>query len=234
MMRARLSIRLPMCSLTGSPVRWLAAPSRAEVLEAVGVLLAFVAFGLAWAGLEGGLDPRPARAGPPWDAARHSPYPLRPMGTPDADPAIGLWLVDGFNVLHAGVLGGRDRSQWWTEPRRAELITLVERFEDPKVEIRVVFDGPRPVDGVRPLEPGPAGSASRVLPVFAPSADEWLVAAVRADPAPERITVVTADRKLAGRVRHRGAAIVSPWSFLARCRGGCDRPDPGRPPQQPL
>ena len=41
---------------------------------------------------------------------------------------------------------------------------------------------------------------------------------------PGGITVVTADRPLAGRSRHHGADIVSPGEFIARCLA---RPDPG-------
>jgi hypothetical protein len=54
--------------------------------------------------------------------------------------------------------------------------------------------------------------------VFAPSADDWLVDRVRRDAAPERLVVVTADRSLAGRVRHHGARVMSPGEFLGRCR----------------
>ena len=61
--------------------------------------------------------------------------------------------------------------------------------------------------------------ASRVRRFFAPSADDWLVAQVRASPAPDCLAVVTADRAVAGRARHRGAQVVSPRAFLARCRG---------------
>jgi hypothetical protein len=38
---------------------------------------------------------------------------------------------------------------------------------------------------------------------------------------PERVPVVTADRQLAGRARHRGAEVVSPLRFLARCEPPC-------------
>jgi rRNA-processing protein FCF1 len=53
--------------------------------------------------------------------------------------------------------------------------------------------------------------------VFAPSADDWLLQAVRDAEEPSALVVVTADRQLADRIRHRGARIVSPRTFLARC-----------------
>ena len=136
--------------------------------------------------------------------------PPRPQLTPARTPS--LWLVDGFNVLHAGVLHGRDRAQWWTEPRREQLVAIAARFDDAEAEIWIVFDGSGPE---APAEP----PASRVRQVFAPSADDWLVAKVRASETPACLAVVTADRAVAGRARHRGAQVVSPRSFLARCQG---------------
>jgi len=127
----------------------------------------------------------------------------------DAPPA--LWLVDGFNVLHASLLGGRDRAEWWTEARRQEVLELVGSLESAGGEVWVVFDGPRPA-------PERDGEASGVKQVFAPSADEWLLRRVRDSQEPERVAVVTGDRRLAGRARHRGALVVSPGDFLARCR----------------
>jgi predicted RNA-binding protein with PIN domain len=127
------------------------------------------------------------------------------------------WLVDGFNVLHAGVLRGNDRRGWWREEARARLLARVAGFEDAAADVWVVFDGP-----------GPGGEAERASErprvVFAPSADEWLLGAVREAPEPARIVVVTADRQLADRARHRGARVVSPRAFLARCPSDAERP----------
>jgi hypothetical protein len=120
------------------------------------------------------------------------------------------WLVDGFNVLHAGVLRGNDRRGWWREEMRARLLARVAAFDDAAAELWVVFDGP-----------GPGGEAERACErprvVFAPSADDWLLGAVRDTADPASIVVVTADRQLADRARHRGARVVSPRAFLARC-----------------
>jgi hypothetical protein len=167
-------------------------------LEAAGVLAGFLAFGLAWAALE----PRAARSAPAYSRAAMDE---------GAELAAGrVWLIDGFNVLHAGVLRGRDRARWWAQERRDQLLARAAGFDDPDSELWVVFDGPRP-----PEAPAATG---RVRPVFAASADDWLVARVRESPRPERLAVVTADRQLAARVRHRGARVVSPSAFLARCR----------------
>jgi hypothetical protein len=127
----------------------------------------------------------------------------------DARDEPSIWLLDGFNVLHAGPLGGRDRSEWWTAPRRDELLEIAARFDDPAAEVWVVFDGPR--------EAVTRDEADGPHPVFAPSADAWLLERVRAADDPGRIAVVTADRKVADRARHRGARVYSPNDFLARC-----------------
>jgi predicted RNA-binding protein with PIN domain len=126
------------------------------------------------------------------------------------------WLVDGFNVLHAGVLRGNDRRGWWREEARARLLARVAAFEDAAAELWVVFDGPGPG-----AEAERASERPRV--VFAPSADEWLLGAVRETDEPASVVVVTADRQLADRARHRGARVVSPRTFLARCAGAAER-----------
>ena len=74
---------------------------------------------------------------------------------------------------------------------------------------RVVFDGPRPAPEAE------AGAGPRV--VFAPDADAWLLARVGEAEDPSRLQVVTADRRLAARARHRGANVVAPNAFLRRC-----------------
>ena len=158
-------------------------PFLAGALQSAAITAAFVAFGLAWAGavsLYNGLVTESER------------------------PAI--WLVDGFNVLHAGILEGKERGEWWRESSRARLLELAGAFDDPEAEVWVVFDGPRP----RPESP--AGSRLRV--VFAPSADEWLLSQLSSAPDASRFGVVTGDRR-ASRVRR---CCWSALPRLPRCR----------------
>jgi hypothetical protein len=164
-------------------------------LESLLVVAGFAGFGLLWAGVER-------------RDAELSDYLRAPMES--APPSPSLWLVDGFNVLHAGVLKGRDRAEWWTQRRREQLVALAERFDDAAAEIWIVFDGQGP-EAPADAPPG------RVRRVFAPSADDWLLAQVRASEAPGCLAIVTADRAVADRARHRGAQVVPPRSFLARC-----------------
>lgn len=195
-------------------------------LETLAIIGCYTASGLAWAAIEGNLgsDPRRARdasaariyAGVVSDESSSCPRAAAAIATTagsiSATPAPTrpcVWLVDGFNVLHAGLLGGRDRANWWTESKRRELLDRVDHFEDTGAELWIVFDG-------RHKAPEPHQAVSPRC-VFAPSADAWLVERVREAADPTQMAVVTADRQLAGRARSRGAQVVSPRDFLARC-----------------
>jgi hypothetical protein len=167
------------------------------VLETLAVLGGFVAFGL---GCSLAIE---------WATGIGPPYPSGMVDREPTEPSI--WLLDGFNVLHAGPLGGRDRSEWWTATHRDELLAIAARFDDREAEVWVVFDGPRPTT----LEPGPDTPGPRE--VFAPSADDWLLDRVRQADDPAAIAVVTADRSVAARARHRGAHVFAPRDFLERC-----------------
>jgi hypothetical protein len=170
------------------------------VFEAAGIVALFIAGGLSLAAVFGG-GALPAAA--PSTYLSPAVEPQRPAAAPR------VWLVDGYNVLNVGLLAGRARGGWWTGPFRDELLGRVEAFEEEAAEIWVVFDGAQPPDSER---------AGRVRSVFAPSADEWLLARIR-ERDPAQLALVTADRRLAARARHRGVEVVAPAAFLARCPG---------------
>lgn len=176
------------------------------VLEALLLPLAFTALGLGWWGAVLG-----AQGEPP------TYPPVLMESTPTADAEATVWLVDGFNVVQVGLLGGQDRSQWWSGERRAQLLARAADFQPAGSSVQVVFDGGSPVQ--------PSDSTGRAEVVFAPSADEWIVAQVRSAGDPSGLMVVTADRRLAGRVRHFGARVASPAEFLARCTVFSNRGD---------
>jgi predicted RNA-binding protein with PIN domain len=178
--------------------------------EALAVIAAFVIGGLGLAALERAA--RPDRHPYPSPAMAVTPEnPCEGAGAASDPAAPAVWLVDGFNVLCAGVLRGRERSGFWSEASRQKLLARVARFADPRARIIVVFDGEGPAPEPRAGEPES---------VFASSADEWIVARLR-EPGAGRVAVVTADRQLAGRARHRGAEVVPPLRFLARCEPPC-------------
>jgi hypothetical protein len=127
-------------------------PFLAGALQSVGITSAFVAFGLASAGF-------------------FSLYNGRV--TESEQPAI--WLVDGFNVLHAGVLEGRERGDWWRAASRAQLLALAGSFDDPEAELWIVFDGPHPApatpaSGAPPIPLGSAWSPETAAWQSAPAA----------------------------------------------------------------
>jgi predicted RNA-binding protein with PIN domain len=167
-------------------------------LETGSVVAGVLAFGLFWAGAGARL-------------AGAAAYPPAASRAEDGERDV-RWLVDGFNVLHAGVLRGNDRKGWWREEMRARLLARVAAFDDEAAELWVVFDGRGPLADAELR-------SARPRVVFAPSADEWLLAEVRGAEDPSQLVVVTADRQLADRARHRGAQVVSPRAFLARCGG---------------
>jgi predicted RNA-binding protein with PIN domain len=126
-----------------------------------------------------------------------------------------LFIIDGFNVLHAGILTGRDRANWWRAEIQRRLVARVEQFSQTQAaELWIVFD--RGSD--RHSEKEDVDSDDPRIHVFyAPSADDWIVSKVEAWSSQRTITVVTADRLLRERVCRAGGMLSSPMQFLARC-----------------
>jgi hypothetical protein len=173
--------------------------------EALLVPLFFAVLGLVGVELRGALDlPASVRA--------LYPPEMEAPSTEDRPPS--LWLVDGFNVVSVGLLRergqGEERQGWWRRENREALVERARGFDDPAAEVWIVFDG---------ADPGgnEAGAGATPRTVFARSADDWLIDRVRAAEDPGQLRVVTADRRLANRVRARGAEVVSPGDFLGRC-----------------
>ena len=171
-----------------------------EVASSVGVIGAFVALALGSAALLRWLEVE----GP------GDPYPARAVSEPNDPSEPILWLVDGFNLLHVTLLHGEPREAFWRSAGRERVVELASRFDAREAEVVVVFDGSQP--------PRAEADASGPRVVFAAPADDWLLGAVRDAPDPARVAVVTADRRLAARARHRGAQVIAPGAFAARCR----------------
>lgn len=173
------------------------------ILQTLGTVGAFVLAGVAAAALyPSGMPPNPP------------PDPAAPA-LEQSEPFGERWLVDGYNVIQVALLAGRSRSEWWAEARRAELLERVDAlqaaFVEGPVAVDVVFDGTEPA--ATPLQQERGTRA-----IFAPSADDWILARIaQIEPGTPPPTVVTADRQLANRARHRGARVVTPAAFLALC-----------------
>jgi hypothetical protein len=116
------------------------------------------------------------------------------------------WIIDAMNVI------GSRPDGWWKDRHGAmvALVTRLERWVAEGDEVTVVFEGP---------PSPPIGSASiriaHAPAAAADSADDEIVRLLRDDPAPERITVVTSDTALAGRVRAAGAGVYPASRFGA-------------------
>ena len=126
-----------------------------------------------------------------------------------------LLLIDGFNVLHAGILTGRDRSHWWHADAQRRLVARVEHYPCAETTMLwIVFDrrAERHQQGENVTSDDP-----RLQIFYAPSADDWIVAQVEQYSNQYAVTVVTADRPLRERVRRAGGMLCSPLPFLALC-----------------
>jgi predicted RNA-binding protein with PIN domain len=118
-------------------------------------------------------------------------------------------LIDGNNVMGAGVGG------WWRDPPRA-VRALLERLRcyaaatgEP---VELVLDVPQP--------DLPEGDHDGVVVRYATrrgrdAADDRILEILDAGEA-TTVEVVTSDRTLAERARHRGALVTGAGRFLAR------------------
>lgn len=133
-----------------------------------------------------------------------------------------LYLVDGYNFLHAVVLKGRERAAWWSPENQARAVSCILPLVGEGAETWVVFDrrGSAEASGVDAA--GEAGSlggpasaeAHGGLQVHhAPDADDYIVSRCAELTSWREVVVVSADRSLVDRARHRGARGLSPWAF---------------------
>lgn len=134
-----------------------------------------------------------------------------------------VFLVDGFNVLHAVLLGKERETGWWRPEARERLLRRAGRWQSGPDEIWVAFDGTQPAWScwAEPVAyPVPSDSASaivRIHSVFVESADDWIVRRARRARHPQSTVVVSSDRKVSGRARSAGCETWTPWAFMAQC-----------------
>jgi predicted RNA-binding protein with PIN domain len=124
-----------------------------------------------------------------------------------------LYLIDGYNFLHAVVLKGRERAAWWSPENQARAVARVAGLVSGEgVETWVVFDRRGPADaeaGAAFVEPEEGLQVHH-----APDADDYIVAWCAELSALRDVIVVSADRSLVDRARYRGARRLSPWAFV--------------------
>ncbi len=115
------------------------------------------------------------------------------------------WLVDGYNVLHACILHGRERTEWWRPAAQAQVLFWVDDFAGDN-SVVVVFDSKSGAERVD-------ASRARAEVRFASHADDELVR--MAELAGGLGCVVSADRALGDRCAAVGCAWMRPWTFQA-------------------
>lgn len=136
-------------------------------------------------------------------------------------------IVDCYNLLHADmppILAGLDEDR---------LCRLLDISAYPDGAITVVCDGlPKPHLPSR----SPVESVALVYSGSDQSADDVIIAAIDADTAPRRLTVVSDDRQIQKAARRRRAKVVGCTALVAELRGLAERTrdlqskGPGHPP----
>lgn len=118
------------------------------------------------------------------------------------------WYFDGYNVLHAVLLGPTRDVEWWRREYQEQVVAWVEhrRGRPPVGSARttVVFDS------TKALVEAERVTSNELTVVYTPSADEWILESCRVASSAER-WVVSADRSLGDRARALGARVIKPW-----------------------
>jgi hypothetical protein len=128
-----------------------------------------------------------------------------------------LYLIDAYNFLHAVVLKGRRRANWWSSDNQRRVVDAVAAIGAARegFEACVVFDRRGPVSDADPWGGAPVGAGPAVEVHSAPDADDYIVARCAELSGLRELWVVTADRSLGDRARRHGARRLSPWAFAA-------------------
>ncbi len=118
------------------------------------------------------------------------------------------WLVDGMNVI------GSRPDGWWKD-RDAAMARLVGELElwaaDHEDDVTIVFERqPRPPIVSELIEVAHAPRSG------ADAGDDEIVRRLKAADDPEDFTVVTSDKRLAGRAKAIGASVEPAGAFLKR------------------
>jgi hypothetical protein len=149
-----------------------------------------------------------------------------------------LYLIDGFNFLHAVVLRGRDRARWWCAENQRAVCDWVAEHPVASTCPWIIFDqrgsgsagesqapAESPVSGLDVAGPAQAALPGRHDRVgapevrYAPDADAYILACCGELRGLREVVVVSADRSLVDRAKRLGARALSPWVY-ARYAGG--------------
>jgi predicted RNA-binding protein with PIN domain len=123
-------------------------------------------------------------------------------------------IIDGYNLLHASGVFGKDRGPRGFEQSRIALLDLLlDLLGDEAGRTIVVFDAARAPDGL------PGRCTHGPLRVWYareyPDADSLIEELVEDDTAPHDLVVVSSDRRLQAAARRRRATAVGSDEWLA-------------------
>lgn len=125
-----------------------------------------------------------------------------------------LYLIDAYNFLHAVVLKGRERANWWSCENQARVVSAVAALAVGReaFEAWVVFDRRGEADAGA-SGGAPVGVAPGIEVHSAADADDYIVARCAELSGVRELWVVSADRSLGDRALRHGARRLSPWAF---------------------
>ena len=144
-------------------------------------------------------------------------------------------IIDGYNLLHASGVFGKDRGPRGFEQSRIALLDLLlDLLGDEARQTIVVFDAARAPDGL------PGRCTHGPIRVWYareyPDADSLIEELVEHDTAPHALVVVSSDRRLQAAARRRRADAIGSDEWLAERRerrrasrepGDTKPPEPG-------
>jgi predicted RNA-binding protein with PIN domain len=126
------------------------------------------------------------------------------------------YLIDGYNLLHALWPGEWRKltARAWPRFRQRLLERLRAHHQGDPGTATIVFDTSRSPPG-EPTEQDWYGVTVRFAFGY-PSADDLIEELIRTDSAPDRLTVVSDDRRIKEAARRRGCVVLGCLDYLER------------------
>jgi hypothetical protein len=129
-----------------------------------------------------------------------------------------LYLIDGYNLLHAmGLLSKRLGPEGLERARQNLLGVLHGSFADESDRVTIVFDAAKPPPGV-PAEMEYHGLHVRFAIGLA-AADDLIEQLIRKASAPRNLTVVSDDHRIRDAARRRRCVVSGCGDFLQALQG---------------
>ena len=140
------------------------------------------------------------------------------------------FLIDGYNLLYAlGMAGRQTEPQAFERARRELLDRLSAAHGEAAREVRVVFDAVNVAgDGDNDEEHG----GLRVRYTRGRPADDAIEELIRQEPVPKRLVVVSSDRRIQTAARRRSCEVWDCPAYIdwLLAQGNPRPPSPGPPP----